>query len=83
MTFFQWIPENSGKIVSPLLWIYFLVTVGLTLFTVCVWHFFVNRKKHAKFHQGDVESSVESSRMGSIRAIWEKSKARRQSEKLA
>ncbi|KAF6827540.1 protein kinase [Colletotrichum plurivorum] len=45
MTFFQWIPEDSDQTVSPYLWIYFVVALGLTLLTVGLWYLFANNRK--------------------------------------
>lgn len=54
MTFFQWLPEDSDQIVSPFVWIYFLVTISLTLITVGSWHFLTNKREPASVEKSPV-----------------------------
>ncbi|TLD27143.1 hypothetical protein PspLS_04354 [Pyricularia sp. CBS 133598] len=42
MDFFEWKPDDEGPArVSPFIWIYFVITVLLTLGTVGLWYYFV------------------------------------------
>lgn len=62
MSFFQWNPENGQKMLSPYIWMYVVVTIGLTGLTLALWYFFgrPHRKERAGFE--DVERQVESER---------------------
>ncbi|KAF6801020.1 protein kinase [Colletotrichum sojae] len=55
MTFFQWIPEDSSQTVSPYIWIYFVVTLGLTFMTVGLWYLFANTKQVTLDDEPDLE----------------------------
>ncbi|KAK4185072.1 hypothetical protein QBC35DRAFT_504581 [Podospora australis] len=45
MTFFNWDASEGEHVVSPLLWIYFALAVGITLIVVGCWYLFTRRRK--------------------------------------
>lgn len=51
MTMFQW-PAKEGALVSPYLWVYFAVTIPLTLivYGAWVWWFRVAQKSYKEQH---------------------------------
>lgn len=53
MGFFNWSPEEGQTILSPWVWLYFVVTAGFTLVTMSVWYLY-NSMKHRKY-DSDVE----------------------------
>ncbi|KAF3802823.1 hypothetical protein GCG54_00000190, partial [Colletotrichum gloeosporioides] len=84
MTFFQWIPDDSEKMVSPFLWIYFVVALILTLFTVWLLRRLANPKKTKKLGVEDPEKGLIP--RGIPRVLqsinWKIQKVKRESEKL-
>ncbi|EQB48786.1 protein kinase [Colletotrichum gloeosporioides Cg-14] len=79
MTFFQWIPDDSEKMVSPFLWIYFVVALLLTLFTVWLLRRLANPKTD--------KSGVEDPEKGLLprtfqSAAWKMEGIKRESEKI-
>jgi uncharacterized membrane protein YwaF len=48
MSFFTWEPKEGEGVVSPWFWVYVVIAVGLTLITVGLWFFCVNRSKKGK-----------------------------------
>ncbi|KAH0426458.1 hypothetical protein CcaCcLH18_10343 [Colletotrichum camelliae] len=80
MTFFQWIPNDSDKMVSPFLWIYFVVALILTSFTVWLLRRLANSKKTTKSRVTDPEKALIPKALQSL--FWKIEGAKRESEKL-
>lgn len=59
MSFFQWNPENGQEVLSPYIWMYVVITVGLTGLTLTLWYFFVRPHHEEKAHCDDVEGQIE------------------------
>jgi Mg2+ and Co2+ transporter CorA len=53
--FFKFFPEGSHSVVSRWIWLYFVLTVGVTMIVLGLWWFF-SRKKSLLLHASDVES---------------------------
>ncbi|KAI7164639.1 hypothetical protein KC349_g527 [Hortaea werneckii] len=53
MTMFQWPFENENSIASPYTWVYFVVTVPLTLMVYAAWHFWLrySQTRYKKTHE--------------------------------
>ncbi|RMY97540.1 hypothetical protein D0862_08018 [Hortaea werneckii] len=53
MTMFQWPFENENSIASPYTWVYFVVTVPLTLIVYAAWHFWLrySQTRYKKTHE--------------------------------
>lgn len=83
MTFFQWIPDDSNETVSPYLWIYFVVTLGLTFFTVGLWYLFANSKKAAKNRVLDPEKALGPRALAGVVSAFKSIKTKRPSDKLS
>lgn len=60
MGFFDWKPEEGENMVSPYIWLYFVITTGFTCVTIVVWYLY-NRMKFRKINS-DLE--MQSSRTG-------------------
>lgn len=60
MGFFDWKPEQGQTMVSPYIWLYFVITTGFTCVTIIVWYLY-NRMKFRKIGS-DLE--MQSSRTG-------------------
>lgn len=61
MGFFDWKPEQGQTMVSPYIWLYFVVTTGFTCVTIFVWYMYNSRIKSRKT-SSDLE--MQSSRTG-------------------
>lgn len=59
MSFFQWNPENGQKMLSPYIWMYIVITVGLTGLTLTLWYFFGRPHLKQKTDCDDVEGQIE------------------------
>lgn len=59
MSFFQWNPENGQKMLSPYIWMYVVITVGLTGLTLTLWYFFGRLNLKEKIDCDDVEGQTE------------------------
>ncbi|KAJ5002240.1 hypothetical protein K4K48_000380 [Colletotrichum sp. SAR 10_66] len=84
MTFFQWIPDDSEKMVSPFLWIYFVVALILTLFTVWLLRKLANPKKTIESGVEDLEKALTPRGIPRfLRSLdWKIERFKRESEKL-
>ncbi|RMZ34411.1 hypothetical protein D0859_01419 [Hortaea werneckii] len=53
MTMFQWPFDNENSIASPYTWVYFVVTVPLTLMVYAAWHFWLrySQTRYKKTHE--------------------------------
>lgn len=60
MSFFDWNPENGQKMLSPYIWMYAVVTAGLTGLTLTLWYFFGRPHLKTKAKCDDVEGQLES-----------------------
>lgn len=59
MSFFEWNPENGQKILSPYIWMYVVITLGLTGLTLALWYFFGSPRLKEKADCDDVEGQIE------------------------
>lgn len=60
MSFFQWNPENGQKILSPYIWMYVVITIGLTGLILALWYFFGSPHLKEKEACDDVERQADS-----------------------
>lgn len=60
MSFFDWNPDQGKRILSPYIWMYVVLTAGLTGLTLTLWYFFGRPHLKEKGDRDDVESQVES-----------------------
>lgn len=60
MGFFNWSPGEGQTILSPWVWLYFVVTAGFTFVTMSIWYLY-NSMKHRK---GDGDPEMQSIRTG-------------------
>lgn len=60
MSFFQWNPENGQKILSPYIWMYVVITIGLTGLILALWYFFGSPHLKEKEACDDVERQSDS-----------------------
>ncbi|KAJ0108555.1 hypothetical protein J7T55_002159 [Diaporthe amygdali] len=56
MSFFDWNPDQGKKILSPYIWMYVVLTAGLTGLTLTLWYFFGRPHLKEKGDCDDVES---------------------------
>lgn len=57
MTMFQWPFQNDRSIASPYVWVYFVVTIPLTLmvYAAWIWWFKYSQKSYKKHHEAGLQ----------------------------